>query len=263
MTCKLHNKIHKTKNFFATLLLASTFTIGVCGFTSCKDENTEVTVNTNGGTMTNINLEENAEIADIIKTKPEKEGFIFGGWYSDEEMTRLITDDTDLDSVEEVYAKWITVEEKTYSVRSDSATITDSGRHKQRMDIVYLSSDFDWIGMEFAGYKTIKITVTLDIMEKDDGYQHVFLYSDTDCVSSFDKFSTGLFGSTPNDPSLLAGYTFEHGGSTKNTNWGNHSFSATINVSQMKDDLYIRYGASGKLGDDWCNRYVTVKVKPV
>lgn len=146
----------------------------------------------------------------------------------------------------------------TLTVRTEAAKITDSGRASQKMDKVLLSNYFDVKAAYQAGYTKLNVTLTFEAREIDDGYQYVFLYADSNCKgnSILDKIVDEIYD--PEDPSLLYEYRFEHGGTQKDTKWGEHSFSTTIKTSRLKDDLYIRYGASGKYNDDWQNRNIAI-----
>ena len=247
------------KKFICLIFLV--FLFSFCLF-SCG----RVTVELNGGTI-DIDISDTVKIKDIIKEEPTKEGYIFGGWYSDKGMAQLVTEETEgLNKIDKVYAKWITAEEKTYNVRQDIVKITDSGRKKQHMDIVNLSKDFDYQGLKYAGYKELKIEFSFYIHEIHDGYQYVFFYSDKSCVdtSSLDYFvSNKLFGKTPDDPSLLCSYRFEHGSGYVESMRYKYDFTAYVSLDDIKDDLYIRYGASGKYDDDWYNDNVSIKVTPI
>ena len=151
----------------------------------------------------------------------------------------------------------------TVTVRTETVTITDSGRKSQKMDVLFLSDYVDVKEAYNAGYTKLRVTVTLDVKEIDDGYQYIFLYSDTNCKSNslFDKIVDEFYD--PKDPSLLYEYKFEHDPGAKNTKWGSHSFTATLKMERLKDDLYIRYGASGKNDDDWQNKNVVVTFQVV
>lgn len=122
----------------------------------------------------------------------------------------------------------------TVTVRTETATITDSGRKSQKMDVVYISNYFSVRDAYSAGYTKLHVTVTFEAKEKDDGYQHVFLYYNTKCEGNtiVDQVIDQFYD--PEDPSLLYHYKFEHGPGKKDTNWGNHSFSTTLNMSSLK-----------------------------
>ena len=162
------------------------------------------------------------------------------------------------DSKQDVPAISISTEPITITVRTEVATITDSGRASQKMDIVFLSNYFDAEEAYNAGYTKLHVTLTLEAREIDDGYQYVFLYADKNCKSNtfFDKIIDEFYD--PEDPSLLYEYRFEHDANGKDTNWGTHTFTATLKMNRLIDDLYIRYGASGSYADDWQNRNIVI-----
>lgn len=149
----------------------------------------------------------------------------------------------------------------TITVRTKSAKITDSGRANQKMDRVFLSNYLDVKAANQAGYTKLLVTLTFEVQEIEDGYQYVYLYSDRNCNENSVRDKIGddeVYDSE--DPSLLYEHRFEYGGEKKVTDWGTHSFSATITMNRLKDDLYIRYGASGSYDDDWQNRNIVVTV---
>ena len=218
-----------------------------------------------------ITIDEKTRFIDIVNSTPTREGYEFAGWYSDS----AFTDRIDPKAITKAqysrgyaYAKWITVDTVSYNVRTDEASITDSGRENQTMDVVYLGSDFNFADLKNAGYGKVKITVKVDIAEIDDGYQYVFLYKDSNCASSsanslMDLYDKYVFGEEEDDPSLLFGQQFDHYPEGTDTSPKTYSFDAVIDVTNLKDNLYIRYGASGKGGDTWKCSNVVVTVTPV
>ncbi len=243
-------------------ILIATMLIAFCLF-NCGSI---VSVELNGGTAESLNAE-GASINSVLRTVPKKDGFIFGGWYSDDGLTQLITKDSeDLSQVTNVYAKWITAEVKDYDVRFYPSTITDSGRKYQQCDLVRLCDDYDYQGLIFAGYTKFKVTFTFEISEQNDGYQYVFLYKDHNCVdtASLDYFiSNKLYGKTPDDPSLLSSYRFEHSPGVVDESWDQYTFTSYIDIADLERELYIRYGASGKYDDNWLNQNVRLRVEPL
>lgn len=220
----------------------------------------------NGGSM---EITDGMSFEDIMQMKPVKEGYEFAGWYGDEAFTNYIRPNAIAIAQKEratAYAKWIQVGYATYEVRSEHATITDSGRKNQIMDTVYLTRDYDLVDLQRAGYTTLKVFVYLDVAEENKGYQYVFLYSSTDCragsTSLEDLFDKYVNGKDPEDPGLLFTYRYEHGGTEKCTTWGKMSFMAEIPIADLTDNLYIRYGASGEKEDTWYNRNVYVVIEP-
>ena len=229
-----------------------------------------ITVELNGG-YSDFIIEDDTTFDDLVKHKPIKDGFVFAGWYSDANLNDYIDPDLVLSEQRnkgKLYAKWITVESVTYQVRSNEVTITDSGRAKQQLDIVYLSQDYDLAELRRAGYTALNVTISLYLREVDDGYQYVFLYSDKNCAhteSALEKLVEGLIvgEGTDEDPSLLCTKKYEHTPGECDTNWAVLSFEVPISLDRLTDNLYIRYGASGKNDDHWRNKDVVVTVTPV
>lgn len=144
-----------------------------------------------------------------------------------------------------------------FCVRTEPVKITDSGRANQHYDVVYLSEKMDVKALAAAGYNTLKVKISLEVKELDDGYQWIFLYSDSSCskkalLDDVVEFISGV--KVKDDPSLLCGKRFEHGSGKKDTSWGVHFFEFNIPMEDLTKDLYIRFGASGKYDDDWQNR---------
>ena len=248
------------KNLLMFVCLIIIITLTSCG---------KVVINLNGGTVdSSINVE-NSKFKEIIKTTPTKEGYVFAGWYADSNYSDYINPDAPSKQQVrkgEAYAKWIQVPEyMVYNVRTESATITDSGRSKQKMDIVHLSNEYNLVDLQRAGYIYFSVEVSLTVCEKDDGYQYVFLYSDTNCPTenASDWINENIFGEDTPDPSLIYTYKFEHVSGDVGENWKLYTFKTQINLSELVDNLYIRYGASGKNDDTWKNKEVVVKVTPV
>ena len=248
----------KTKIFLLISVMLLTFCLFSCGGV--------VSVELNGGTAEALSTD-GASISQVLRTTPKKDGFIFGGWYSDDSLTQLVTSKSeDLNQVTNLYAKWITAEVKDYDVRFYPSTITDSGRKYQQCDIVRLCDDFDYQGLIFAGYTKFKVTFTFEISEQHDGYQYVFLYKNQNCVdtASLDYFvSNKLYGKTPEDPTLLSSYRFEHSPGVVDKSWDQYSFTSYIDIADLEKELYIRYGASGKYDDNWLNQNVCLRVEPL
>ena len=87
------------------------------------------------------------------------------------------------------------------------------------------------------------LTITLDAKEVNDGYQYIALY---DGVST----SAKQFGNQ----------RFEHGSGTTDTNYWSHSFTFTINLSDITNSiLCLRFNASGFGSDTWLCKNVRIK----
>lgn len=255
-----------------TVLLVLVLTM-LLGVVACSEELGPPTIDLGGGYL-DQNYINNSTLEDIVASIPTKEGYVFAGWYSDAYFTDYISPQgltaTQKDA-NRAFAKWIEVKESaTYNVRESEATITDSGRINQRLDQISLDRDYNLLDLQRAGYKKLSVTITMDIREIDDGYQHIFLYKDENCVKKdnsllglFDKYVTGDAVSEDKDPSCIYSYRHEHNPGEADVSWETLTFEASVQLSDLKDDLYIRYAGSGNDDDDWINKNVVVTVKPL
>ncbi len=78
----------------------------------CTKKNYTITFDSNGGTSVNdqkINKGENAS----EPTDPTRDGYIFEGWYLDEDFTKPFDFDTKIDKNTKLYAKWTKVDGST------------------------------------------------------------------------------------------------------------------------------------------------------
>lgn len=221
------------------------------------------------------NVPAGTKFSEVVKMVPTKEGYAFAGWYSDEALTDYIIPDHITDtqySKGVLYPKWIKVDPVTYNVRADAITITDSGRANQKLDIVYLTQNMT--DLKRAGYTKLNIVISFEVREENDGYQYLFLYQDENCVQPKDdnSLADAIWGDSldeilgtddDSDPSHIWSTQFEHNSDKKDTSWGERTFTVPVDIADIKDNLYIRYGASGKDEDDWQNRNVVVTVTPV
>lgn len=268
------------------LTLSMLLSLLACGTNSDTNTTPETTtpqeppqININIGSDVTLPSPDNESLkfADAVKLKPTREGFVFAGWYSDEALTDYIIPEhiTYTQYTKgTLYPKWIKVDPVSYNVRTETATITDSGRSKQKMDIVYLN-EFNMTDLKRAGYTKLQITVSYDACEVDDGYQYVFLYQDENCAQPKDEensLADMIWGDSldeilgnkdPGDPTLLYTHKGEHGSGKKDTSWGTHTFTVPVSVENIIDNLYIRYGASGKDEDNWKCKNIIVTVTPI
>ena len=65
-----------------------------------------LTFNTNGGSELDAVKKNSGETVDLTAYKPTREGYNFGGWYSDQALTAIVTS-VKLDKDITVYAKWV------------------------------------------------------------------------------------------------------------------------------------------------------------
>ena len=131
----------------------------------------------------------------------------------------------------------------TYLIREEEVKINDSGRFKNHydvLDLTKLTGGRNIQELKDKGYKTLRLTISLDIKEIDDGLQYVFIY-----------YSEG------SDAQEIDRFEISHGGAGKNTSYGNYVHTFLLKLSDIPSDkIYIRYGASGKWDDDWKNKNI-------
>ena len=147
-------------------------------------------------------------------------------------------------------------------IRSYEATITDSGRVNQKMDIVYL--DYNYGGLEDLGYYWLDVRIELTAREVNDGYQYLFLYNTPYCQSVGESLLENFIPCVGDDikQGMLYKEQFEIGPGYKKTSWENRVFRFYVYVGNMVDNLYLRYGANGILADTWVNKDIKVSITP-
>lgn len=147
-------------------------------------------------------------------------------------------------------------------VRSHEATITDSGRVNQKMDIVYL--DYNYAGLEDLGYYWLDVKVSVTAREVNDGYQYLFLYNTPNCQSVGESLLENFIPSVGDGikQGMLFKEQFEIGPGYKKTSWEEREFRFYVYVGNMVDNIYLRYGANGILADTWVNKDIKVTVTP-
>lgn len=143
-------------------------------------------------------------------------------------------------------AKWSwTVSES----RTTQMTITEEGynkgKNKNKYDKVIIS---DMFGRDVAalagninsdvgsgGYRTASIKIVLSVREIDDGYQWIKI-----CSTNAGK-----------DTSTLFEQRFEHGPGKVDKNSYTHTFTFSVNISDLTNQINIYYDGQGDWDDDW------------
>jgi len=169
----------------------------------------------------------------------------FLGWYSDSNFgTRVTKIYTGTVGNKTLYAKWQLDVDYT---RTTQYTITDSGRFNQNYDIIDLDSvaSMSVSALKAKGYSTITLTFSIEIWEKDDGYQHIYIYDG--------------YGSSY---TMFYQKDIEHVAGSKSSTHITYTFSYTMNLDDFDDGnrLYILYGAHGNFADTWYNTNLTVRL---
>ena len=88
-------------------------------FTQTSESTYTVTFNTNGGTEVASQKIESGKTA-TEPTAPTKDGFTFGGWYTDSDFTTAFSFSTEITANITLYAKWIDANKTVYTVTFNS-----------------------------------------------------------------------------------------------------------------------------------------------
>lgn len=134
-----------------------------------------------------------------------------------------------------------------YSYRTDEYLITGASQYTQNYDCIDIT---DWgittTSLAASGYSTLVLIFHLDIKEKNDGYQELYVYQTA----------------SNNASSLVSGYTnFEHDPSGVNRTYATYEFYAEINISDIiNNKIYLRYSAHGFWGNKWYNKNLEVQL---
>lgn len=172
---------------------------------------------------------------------------IFKGFFLDCKFQTLITE-IPADAVGEfdVYVKWDSWAGGHY--RSYEVKITDSGRWNQHYDDIDVYTDAN-SQPEGNQYRYIKFTIELEIWEKDDGYQYLFLYDKYDKNNGEQLWGVVIEHVQGKQSSTHHTYYFQFYVEIKNEDWKTNDKG----VGYYAKFFYLLYGASGYKADDWYN----------
>lgn len=140
-------------------------------------------------------------------------------------------------------------------------TVTDSGvyglaaRSHEQMDLSEYS-EYMQSGYIFA------FDVTINLQEKDDGYQEIYLYNKFDVTTS-DGNKTLAFA---REHGLLWGTTLEYAPGKVNKTPGDVHFSWVISGESIRktngdEGMFIRYDAHGDDADTWYKNSITITLR--
>ncbi len=183
------------------------------------------------------------ESEGIILEDLSKTNYVFLGWYSDVNFKNKITSiKTGGHGDKVLYAKWGI----DYTHRNNRTfTITDSPISDNAYDKINLKNICNNVSdLIKYNYSTITVFINIDIWEKNDGYQNIYIYN---------KLNNGI---------LLYETEIEHGRNKTDTTPKTYSFEFTINLSDLTSDngFYIMYSARGFSNDDWLNSNLKVNI---
>lgn len=110
----------------------------------------------------------------------------------------------------------------------------------------YMTSDYIFV-----------FDVTINMHEKNDGYQEIYLYNKYDVTTS----NAGKDISYAREHGLIYGTLLEHETGKANTTPKSYNFNWVILGNNICDNMYIRYDAYGNDSDTWYKNSITVTLK--
>ena len=126
--------------------------------------------------------------------------------------------------------------------RSVEYTITDAGAMKNPYDVVpiYAYSDYTEGQLIDAGFATMTVQLRLEFWQIDHGYQWFYIYKDETASTKVREINYDCaYSEVPV--------------------WHTVAFT-DLRMKDFDKNLVVRYDASGKYDDDWCNRNLTVVI---
>lgn len=256
-----------TNNPLTVGVFPETNTNYVVSFTYCVYH---INYNVNGGYVFEDLRNEYTVQSSFDLPKAYKENELFVGWF-DEYNNKISKITSDMTRSLNLTAKF-TKTEFEKELRTETASITDTGIEKQKFDSIDLSRYINLETLKTYGYNKVEITLSMDVREEYDGYQHVFLYSNS--YVGTDNSNKSLKGiiykymlgkqEQVEDPYFLASNMFEHYAGNRNGNWETYKMTFTLDLDDLIETgkLYIRYSASGLfpgLGiNTWQNKNISI-----
>ncbi len=186
---------------------------------------------------------------------PKKNGYIFYS-FAGEIPDKMPSNDVD------ILASYLNSSQAF--TRTEEEKITDSGREKQPYDKITITNLDKY---QELGYTKIKVSISIDISEKNDGYQHIFLYNNLDNLQN--PFVNELYVLKDVNGNECK-VKYDHGGDGVTTTYKTYNFETTISIANIISfndstsstdyNLYVSYGASGEDEDTWYNKNLKVKI---
>ena len=127
-------------------------------------------------------------------------------------------------------------------------TISDGGYYgygcpSDKKDILDLSE----YRLLFSDKYLFSINVQIDISEKDDGYQEIYLYN---TVNEESKSKLDI-QKLKEEKGLIAGIVIEHGPGKLDKTAKTYNFTWHISGKDVKETMYLCYDSHGNSGDTW------------
>ena len=157
----------------------------------------------------------------------------FYGWYTSSQFTQPVTSisKTNIGTVI-LYAKYDLWVSSMYASYTNTVTSKNPADGPSKEFSIMLNSYY-YDEVEPTTLKNIAVTISLDLWEIKDGYQHLYLYDD----NGTERWHTEI----------------EHGPGSTNTQPGHYTYTVVFSIEELKafDFMELRFAATGWFGNDW------------
>jgi len=188
-----------------------------------------------------------SEITDTMYIRYDAQGTDDDTWYRDSLMVDLVivqkSKSVNMDETFEFDSK--------ITVNSTGVLGLNASRTRETLPIHTEA----WDAYKNSGYIFV-FDVTVNLNEKNNGYQEIYLYTGVGSTSSTDSENVIW----AQEYGYLAGYMLSHSPNKVDTSPADYSFNWIVNGASITDEMNIRYDAQGENSDTWYKNNLTVTV---
>ncbi len=198
-------------------------------------------------------------INEVSKLTPTKEGYVFIGWSPDNywghigKPGEIGFSQTYIEN-SELYAHWVKIPTEQVVTRNDEVLVTDDGVSKQHYDKIYFDSDYGPSDYICAGYKKLKIAITLDVYSETNGNLYINFYRSGECYSYYDFLPEARIL----DDSYISKYQIDN-----EYGWNTITLERSFPLEALLGTgVYLRYEATSEFLEDfqWKNKNLSVRI---
>ena len=216
-----------------------------------------ITFVTNGGSSVNT-LTYNYGATTIAPTNPTRAGYDFTGWTFNDASFKFGNSMPAQNIVATANWKFKTVT----CTDTTKKTISDEGHYgftSDKMTKIDLSELKPFLNSNY----TIKFYVSLNISEKDDGYQEICLHKTNTHYPKSETESKNFTDEEAKAKGWIITERIEHGPGEKLSDTKNHEFSWKISGENLTSIMYLRYDAIGEGEDVWYLHGIKVTISVI
>ncbi len=144
---------------------------------------------------------------------------------------------------------------KTIFNSKKQLTIYDTGYYglhtKQSYDEIALDEYTEYMANDYL----FVFDFSVNLREKDDGYQEIYLYNQNNTTSKTVSIQKAI------EIGLVGGTVIEHVRGKKSTESKNYTFTFCINGNEVNKSMFVRYDAFGSDSDTWYRENINVTLR--